>query len=627
MARLKLPLRLPNMNNWPIRYKLIAHFLLISILPSIGLGFLIGLSVERVVERNVNDNTLQLIDKVNKSLDFYVSNMQNISYLISANPEFRQFLGSSARIPESGQVPISELDRYNMGKLLQSISSLYPEVAGILVAKSNGDYFSNDMYARTDRPLTEEFWYAEAVANRGIFKNIGHPEGRNVASHANYQKDEVVSMVRAILDPNTQGVLGVVLIDLKLRVIAETVKDVRLGKSGYLMIVDKYGEKIYSPSHPLIDQLPRQWFSDDGGSGGMFLKKVGGEELQFIYRKSPFTDWTTVGVFPAKETVAEIREIRLYVIVFVFIACVLGIAASHYLSYSISRPILKLTDLMRKAESGDLAIRSADRRTDEIGMLGRGLNHMLVQIHKLLTLTEQQEKQKREAELKSLQAHIKPHFLYNTLDTIHWLSRKRGADDVAEMVASLSKLFRIALSRGNEMIPLADEIEHIRSYLKIQQTRYREKLHYEIDMPGELAHLPVLKIILQPIIENAIYHGIKERRGPGHIYVQVRENEGHLEIRIEDDGRGMTADQLAELSKGLGASYARLEKQDEARAPVGYGIMNVQDRIVLSFGAPYGLSIVSEPGNGTVVTVTHPIIRVFGKEAGHEAAVESAHHG
>lgn len=178
-----------RMNNLPIRYKLIIHFLLISILPSIGLGFLVNLTVERIIEKQVNENTLQLIGKVNRSLEFYVSNMQNITYFISFNPDIRSFLEQDDAITENEQ------QRYEIRKFLQGFTTLYSEVAGILVVNHDGEYVSNEMYALSTKDLTRESWYVEAVENKGIFTIIGHPEGRNVTTHVNYEDDEVVSVV------------------------------------------------------------------------------------------------------------------------------------------------------------------------------------------------------------------------------------------------------------------------------------------------------------------------------------------------------------------------------------------------------------------------------------------------
>lgn len=607
--------------NMEIRYKLLVHFLFISILPSLGLGILTGWTVDSIMERQTNENTLQLIDKVNRNLEFYVSNVQNTSYLISFNPEIQRFLHG---YPDQNKADQAQ-SAYEAKRFLQGFTTLNSEMAGILVVNSQGQYLSNDMYATAAaRDLTQERWYLEAAAGKGIFRMIGHPSDRHVTTHADYKNSEVVSAVRAILDPDTQRVLGVVLIDLKLRVISETAQDVRLGKTGYLMVVDERGEPIYIPRQVGLEKIPISWL--DGQSSGSFAKKVDGRRLQFIFRGSAFTNWTTVAVFSSAESAPEVRQMRLYLGSFVFIVCLLGTTASFALSRSISRPISRLMTFMRRAESGDLTSRYWGDGMDEVGMLGRSFNSMLTKINDLIGLTERQERQKREAELRSLQAQIKPHFLYNTLDTIHWMSRKQGAKDVSEMVEALSRLFRIGLSKGNEYIPLAEEMEHVRSYLQIQKTRYQDKLSYSLDLDPELSHLPVLKIILQPLVENAIYHGIKERRGPGAVAVKAERRDGRLALSVADDGVGMDAEKLAALREKLGAvsdagpaagsepfegnsAEGRPSDGKVSGGKSGYGLVNVQERIRLTFGNEYGLEVESEPGKGTKVTILHPIVR------------------
>ncbi|WP_117169587.1 cache domain-containing sensor histidine kinase [Paraliobacillus sediminis] len=588
-----------QINNLPIRYKLISHFLLISIIPIICLGFLINSTVERVLEEQVNNNTSQLISKVNESLEFHINNMQSITYFIAANKDIQLFLNQNSEEE-------SMVNEYDITDFLRNFTTISPEVAGLLVVNNEGNYMSNELYAPSGKNLTEEYWYQEAVDNKGIFKIIGKPEGRSITSLVNYRNDEVVSVVRAVVDPYTQEVLGVILIDLKVRVIAETVKDIRLGKTGYLMVIDDQNQTIYQPNEPLIDTIPDQWI--DERTTGTFSKLVNDQKLQFIFHKSSFANWTTIGVFPAKETIFEIREIRYYLVIFVFIIMLFGIPVSYILSNSISKPISELMRFMRKAEEGNLAVRYHEKRHDEIGLLGRSFNKMLAQIDQLMRLTKRHERQKREAEFRSLQANINPHFLYNTLDSIQWMARKQKADDIAEVVESLAKLFRIGLSKGRDMIPLSEEIEHLESYLMIQKMRYREKLNYQIQVDESNRSLYVLKFILQPLVENAIYHGIKERRGLGHIIVTAHEKEQKLSIIIQDDGVGMSETQLEEIRQALSEAITRTENQEENRDKKGYGMLNVQARILLTFGEEYGIYMDSKKEIGTRVEIILPIL-------------------
>lgn len=606
----------------PLRYKLIILFLMVGILPSIALGALVNWTVNRIVDGQVTANTVQLIGKVNQTLDNDIENLQNITYLIGFDPAINRFLNGQIAAEGAGtaggvagqaqrpQINDQNGEVYALKKYLQGFTTLYPEIAAILVVNQNGDYISNEMYARTPANLTRDSWYEKAAGHEGIFTVLGHPSERNVTTHVHYANDELISVVRSFVDPDTRKVTGAVLIDLKLRAVASTVRNVTLGKNGYLMVTDAGGSAIYTPDEPLVRDIPSSWIPRE--DSGMFRHEVDGRRLQFIYGTSSFTGWRTIGVFDSGEAVREVREIRFYVICFLFVVCMFGLTASYTLSQSVSRPIRQLMAFMQKAESGDLTIRYWGGRQDEVGMLGRSFNRMLAEIRKLLKLSELRERQKREAELRSLQAHIKPHFLYNTLDTIHWMAKKKGADDVSDMVESLSRLFRIGLSKGDDIIPMTDEWTHISSYLQIQKTRYRDRLTYELDLPKEAEGLYVLKLVLQPIVENAIYHGIKARRGPGIIRVSAEVEGGVLRLIVKDNGAGMSQERLDALRRQLQDPLAAMDHPPEEGGPASrsYGMLNVQARLALTFGEKYGISIESTEGTGTSVMIEHPLLHI-----------------
>lgn len=237
---------------------------------------------------------------------------------------------------------------------------------------------------------------------------------------------------------------------------------------------------------------------------------------------------------------------------------------------------------------------------------------MIIEIRKLIELVYEEQKSKREAELKILQAQIKPHFLYNTLDTIQWMAQERKADDVVVMIMALTNLFRIGLSKGRESIPVSEEMEHIQSYLFIQKARYENKLNYEIYVDPEVRQEIVFKLTLQPLVENAIYHGIKARRGEGHIQIKVQKVDDKLCLSVSDNGAGIPSTQLMELQTVLSGMHAGKES-------LGFGLFNVHERIRLVYGDNYGVRIYSTIGEGTQVEVWYPLGRGEGND------VESNH--
>ena len=249
-----------------------------------------------------------------------------------------------------------------------------------------------------------------------------------------------------------------------------------------------------------------------------------------------------------------------------------------------------------------MSVRAKVETKDEVGELATSFNNMIEQINVLMEIREENQKQLRKAELETLQAQINPHFLYNTLDSISWMARLKRIDEVEEMIEALTMFFRIGLSRGKEIITLEDELQHIHSYLRIQQVRYRNKLSYTIDIPQTLHKYLVVKMTLQPLVENAIYHGIKEKRGKGMISITGAEDKDMLILKVKDTGKGMLPEMVAKLNQSLQNG----EEMDASEKFHSYGVQNVQRRIQIRFGKQYGLYYESTYMEGTTVTIKLP---------------------
>lgn len=289
-----------------------------------------------------------------------------------------------------------------------------------------------------------------------------------------------------------------------------------------------------------------------------------------------------------------------------FVLAVAGILLSFVIPNSIVRPIHHLNRITNQVAEGNLAVRANIAGSTEVMQLGLSLNSMIVKIDELLAAAVKDEKNLREAELELLQSQINPHFLYNTLDTIIWLTESGKQDRVVEIVSALSDFFRTSLNHGDGMFTLREEEKHVRSYLQIQQVRYRDILEYDIDFPEELLGTILPKITLQPIVENALYHGIKKRRGMGKIKIYADSAYGDVTISVLDNGIGMTEERLRELHELLEGS---LRGETEGRVHDSYGLYNVNERIKLKFGENYGVFLSSELGKGTCVQVRIPFVQ------------------
>jgi two-component system sensor histidine kinase YesM len=287
----------------------------------------------------------------------------------------------------------------------------------------------------------------------------------------------------------------------------------------------------------------------------------------------------------------------------IFAAILFSIAAAWRISKSIYVPIKRLHDVTTTIARHDIeALVTADN-ADEITELGLSFNIMVGKIKELLDAKIEEHENLKKAELRALQAQINPHFLYNTLDTIIWMAEAKRMDQVVELVRVLSRFFRITLSKGKDWITVSDEIEHIESYLAIQKMRYRDILDYQIDVPDDMRDGQMLKLTLQPLVENALYHGIKNKRNGGVIVVRGRRLDGDLlQIQVEDNGIGMNQEQVAQIRALLSA-----EASGAVIAESGYGINNVNQRIKLYYGQEYGLTIASEYRNGTCISLVIPL--------------------
>ena len=296
------------------------------------------------------------------------------------------------------------------------------------------------------------------------------------------------------------------------------------------------------------------------------------------------------------------RAIQMSILIFLLILTG-AFLVSRRIMTGITGPIRRLCEVTKQAASGDFAVRAQEGSNDELAVLNASFNQMVEKIGNLVESIRVEQLNQRVTELKLLQAQINPHFLYNTLDAIIWLAESNQNDQVVMMVSSLSDFFRTTLSKGRDYITVQEEETHIRSYLQIQQLRYRDVLEYEIQIPEELYSYQILKLTLQPLVENALYHGIKNKRGLGHILVTGEELNGTLLFRVFDDGMGMNPNRLENVRRIISG-----EMSDEDN-PSGFGLFNVDQRLRLNYGSEYGLQIDSEYGDWTEVLVTLPAVK------------------
>lgn len=547
---------------------------------------------EEAVTVNAKTYTEQLIDQVNTNILTYLDNMVSISSLVMSNSD----LEKAAMLSQPSSAEGEDLEA-GISRFFRSVVRSREDIATILFVGANGKAISDRTQAefKQTEDLTGQDWYLRAAEAQGkVVISSSHVQ------HIYLQEYRwVISISRQLGKPGDPG-SGVLMVDLNLNVINNLCKQIQLGNRGYVFILDPSGDLVYHPQQQLLySRLKSEAISTllNTKDSSIPIQENNDRKLYTI-RTNEF-GWKVIGVTYPDELVGNKREIRTTSVLAGFLFLIVALSISIFLSFRLTKPIKRLESLMKKVEKGDFNTRVEVESVDEIGKLSRSFNLMIGKIKQLMGQIVHEQEMKRISELKAMQAQIHPHFLYNTLDSIIWMAEMGKMAEVVKMTSALAKLFRSSISNGDELVPIEVELEHIHNYLKIQNIRYRNKFTYSIDVDPSIYASKTLKIVLQPLVENAIYHGLKQQAVIGHITITGRLDKGVIVLKVIDDGVGMTEEQVQALGDNL--------RQSEDGK--GVGLQNVNHRIKLYFGESYGLEIFSELEEGTTVTLRIPEIR------------------
>ncbi|MDO5782808.1 MAG: sensor histidine kinase [Eubacteriales bacterium] len=442
-------------------------------------------------------------------------------------------------------------------------------------------------------------WYAKAVAK---------PQDAIITGpnrHSFFDTDdEMISLSREVQSYENGTFRGVILINLNMNKITEICNSFQEKQENFICIINDKGELVYEQQNgkerfAFDEKENRQELNTALGKTkeSCFRLNYRGEKYLVTRTDMKTTGWTLVSMVPYKSVMAETMAISGVMILAVVITLIVTLLLLNRILTGVVKPLKKLEKYMVQVNPDNMDQRMEILTDDEIGHLSMKFNQMMDRIRNLKEQVIEEQEDKRKYELQALQAQINPHFLYNTLDSIIWMAETNDSNIVA-MTEALAKLFRISLNKGNEEISLERELEHVKNYLIIQSMRYADKFTYEILVEPGVERCRTIKLILQPIVENCIYHGIKKKRGTGKITIRAYRREQDLIIEVSDDGCGMPEEICRKILSD--------EIESENISGSGIGVKNVNERIQLRFGKKYGLSYSSEEGVGTTVTYVLP---------------------
>ncbi len=552
---------------------------------------------EDTVLDNSIDNTTQLIKQVNADIDSYINYMENISTLVTKNEDVKEYLFNDALTnAQKSSLYKAILDKF------KTIMEARQDICNIAVISGNGKYIINNGKDSINKnvSLFDLNWYRYAFLNPNhIALSSSHVQ--NVIKN---QYKWVVTLSKSI-NTNYMQPSGIFFIDLNYNVINDLCENNSLGEKGYVFILDRDGNIIYHPQQQLLySGLKTERIEEVlNNKKNYFVTNEGDESKLYTISTSKKTGWTIVGVVYESELMKNKTQTQIIYLLVTAILLLAAVLASAFISARITEPIKKLKNSMKEVEKGHFDLANIEVRSkNEIGSLSKSFNIMIAEIQKLMEENIFEQKQKRKNELKALQAQINPHFLYNTLDSIIWMAEGNKTGEVVLMTSSLAKLLRQSISNENEVFTIEQEVAYIKSYLTIQKMRYKDKLEYEIDVDKNIYQYEIVKLILQPIVENAIYHGIKFKDTMCLLRVCGYAEGDDIIIKISDNGVGMTEEALSHIFDERKISF----KSN------GVGVYNVQMRLQLYYGKNYGISYESVPGEGTTATITIPKKKIQG---------------
>ncbi|MFD0698962.1 sensor histidine kinase [Paenibacillus sp. GCM10027628] len=596
----------PWLNIWTssIRYKWMLLLFLFSLTPLLALGFISFSISKSTINNKVTEYSEQLLKQTADNIDTRLGIYKDMMMQVVNNNEIVSMLRALDRTDESQY----DLDSLSLTTKLSTIIAINQDFQSISFLSQK--HYIKGIYRWSDRSSDKVSPFLRTLDDGSNFRWFSTRLGTYVDS-VNTQNVPVFSLAKQIYKTSDDSPVGLVaVLDIREDVLKEIgMNTTKSNLDIQSFVIDGNGQIISYPDNQFLGKSVKQVLGENGYNQIFqssseelgFPLEHDGHRLIVNYKKLHTNDWIVVNVISEMALYKDSNRLLQIIMIIAVICIVFSILTAMLLANSISNPILKMIRLMRQVMSGDLSVRfRAKRRHDEFDILGENFNYMVARIDELLKTVYEEQNHKRVAELKALQAQINPHFLYNTLDIIKWTALLQRANNAAEMVSLLSRLLRISLGKGEETVTVEEEIEHVQCYLGIQKFRFNFNIETFVHIDEDVRALKTPKLILQPIVENAILHAFTDGDAVGEIRITCTLHpEGGIQFEVADNGRGMEPDVVRNLNDHHAQSGEKMG---------GIGLANVDERIKLICGKPYGIDIQSEPGAGTRIGIRLPFM-------------------
>lgn len=572
--------------NSSIRNSIFIYFTITSLVAVLLIVISIYSRLSSQLSDTVKQENVSLVNRVDSSMEVYLRNIMKLSDTIYY-----------------GIVKNANLSEDSIGeKLTLLYNNNKEQVSNIALISKEGEPISVVPAARfrKDFKAEDEEWFVNAL-NKTENIHFTLPHVQKMFEKGDNGYNWVISMSRAVeITVGGSTEQAVLLIEMAYQGLEEVLDEVTLGNGGYIYLMDSNGDIIWHPKFELIasGRVKENNLVAAGYDDGSREEVFNGTRQTVVTKTVGYTGWKLVGVIKGTGISLNMLKTRLFTVFVILLIIFIVILINSYISFRVTNPIRELEKSVKELEEGNLDADIYMGGSYEVQHLGKSVQDMKFRIKGLMQDIVSEHEEKRKSEFDSLQAQINPHFLYNTLDIIVWQIENEKQSEAVHTVTALARFFRLSLGKGKNIVTVKDEIDHVKNYLMIQHMRFKNKFDYEFDIAEDVLELPSLKLMLQPLVENAIYHGMEFMDGDGMIMVKAWREEDELYLSVADNGLGMTEDKVEMILTGKSTS-------GNGRGS-GIGVKNVNERIKLYFGEAYGLTIDSEPDEGTTVIIHLP---------------------